>query len=204
MADSKHRLRDVAKFVAQALVGGYVVYSVQLIATGIGVLAGLVATLATDLPATDSVVLFVGVALVSSGVVAIVSNIFVPETWLRPRRPIKAPSIQQAKEQERENRERRYRVIAQEALTTLEYQRGFLVDHRIDFNPEHQGVWPLNRDTLFEEERHANAGRLTESAFIAIQAVPSVFHPADPLVLRAIAAIDAAIPALETVAGIKH
>lgn len=112
--------------------------------------------------------------------------------------------IETTAQQDRE-REGQYRRTAQEALTTLEFQRAKLV-RGVDqeFNPWHQGAWPQNRDSFFEEPRNANAGRLTERAFIALGNVPKPMYRDSPGVAEALAAIDAAIPALEGIAGIDR
>ncbi|HMJ00764.1 MAG TPA: hypothetical protein VK488_13085 [Gaiellaceae bacterium] len=194
-------MREAAKFVAQAFIVAVITYAVSAIAAGVGLLAGLAATLLTPLSGLDRAVLFVGVALMFYGATAIAANVLIPDEWLRPRRPIKPPSVEQLKSREAEDRERKYRITAQEALTTLRYQRAKLLRGvPPDFDSMHQGAWPQNRNAFFEEEQNANAGRLTEDAFIAIGDVSDARSPTD----EAIAAIEAAVPALETVAGVTH
>lgn len=194
-------MRGAAKFVAQAFIVAVVGSAVPFIGTGVGLLAGLGATLLTSLSGLDRAVLFVGVALVVYGATAIAANVLVPDEWLRPRRPIKPPSRDEANRQAAEDRERKYRVTAQEALTTLGYQKAKLAGGvAADFDPMHQGAWPRNRDAFFEEEANANAARRMEDALVALGNVRYTKSPTK----EALAAIEAAIPELETVAGITR
>lgn len=182
-----------------------------LAAPGLGTAVSAVLTAFVDIAQPWRSFFFVGCLMVGTGLVLGVVRPLVAARLPQPLIPVVAPptdaelahseSIAARAEDERK-RERQYRVIAQEALTTLEFQRAKVIEHRSDFNPWHQGAWPQNRDFFFEETRNAKAGRLTERAFIALQKITNPVFAGAPGTEEAIAVIDAAIPELESIAGI--
>jgi hypothetical protein len=198
-----------------SLVGNVVavVTFIGLVATGAGVVIAVYSGSITGLHGVSRGFFIAGMGLLTAGVVGLAVKIglaFLPlEVAQRIAYGPPDPAVLQradaleARAREQEERDRRSRRTAQEVLTTLEYQRDKLMRLDLHFAPMHQGIWPTNRESFFEDVPNAEAGRLTERAFIALGIIEPPLFALSPGRDQAIEAIDRAVPALEAVAGIK-
>ena len=166
--------RALFRFIALAVASGYVATAFS---AGFAVLGGWLITHGAGLHGYSAAAVFTGAALVMFSLASVAVNTLVPDSWLaRPDASEEVVSksldfmpVAPTEDEQEKNR----RVIAHEAITTLEYLVGEIegLGEIYHHTAHYQGSWPENRMLLAQERRYSKAYRLTERAFQAAGAV---------------------------------